>query len=75
LLHTLYKYKPRLDKHIQNALKDMNNIEINILLNNNMLKVSGNNILLIEYKFQKKVNKINSAKILGLVKDNKFKNT
>jgi hypothetical protein len=73
--NTLYKYKPRLDKHIQNALKDMNNIEINILLNNNMLKVSGNNILLIEYKFQKKVNKINSAKILGLVKDNKFKNT
>ena len=72
---TLYKYNARLDKPIQNVLKDMSNIEINILLNNNILKVIGNNILLHEYKFKNKVNKINSAKILGLVKDNKFKNT
>ncbi len=70
----LYKYDPRLDKPIQNALKDMSTIDVNITLNNNVLKVTGNNVLLLEYKFQKKVNKINKAKILTLSKDNKFKN-
>jgi hypothetical protein len=52
----------------------MNTVDINISLNNNILKVTGNNILLLEYKFPKKVNKINKAKILTLSKDNKFKN-
>jgi hypothetical protein len=71
---TLYKYDPRLDKPIQNALKDMNTVDINISLNNNILKVTGNNIVLLEYKFLKKVNKINKSKTLTLSKDNKFKN-
>ena len=68
----LYKYDPFLNTSIQNALKDMSNVEINISLNNNILKIIGNNIVLIDYKFNKKVNKINNAKIIDLSNDNKL---
>jgi hypothetical protein len=68
----LYRYEPRLDKPIQTALKDMSTVDINMSLNNNILKVICNNVVLVEYKFPKKVTKINKAKILTLSKDNKL---
>jgi hypothetical protein len=72
--YCLYKYEPRLDKPIQNALKDANIIEFEISLNNNVFKIVGNGVILIEYRFLKKKNKINKARILDLSKDNKIIN-
>jgi hypothetical protein len=68
---TLYKYDPRLNNLIQNAIKDMSNVSVVIKLDNNMFEVTTNNILLFKYKLERK-NKINSGKILTLSKDNKF---
>jgi len=70
----LVKNAVRLNNNIQEALKDMTNLEINILLHNNILQVTGNNTLLINYKFNKSIHKITYGKIYALSIDNKFKN-
>jgi hypothetical protein len=64
----------RLNKKIQNILKDMTNLDINITLNNNILIVIVNKFKLINYNFNYNVNKITNAKILSLSKENKFQN-
>jgi hypothetical protein len=69
---TLLKYSAIFNKNIQEALKDMSYIILNIKLHNNTLIVSTNDLVLIDYKFKNKVNKIESAKIFSLTKDNKF---
>jgi hypothetical protein len=68
----LFKNGVRLNKNIQDALKDMTELVINITLNNNIIQITGNNTLLINYKFEKKVNTITNAKIYSLTKENNF---
>ena len=69
---TLMKKSVKDDANIQNKLKNMNEIKINILFNNNMFKVIGNNKLLMEYNFNKNINNISNAKIFDLSKNNNF---
>ena len=50
----------------------MSYITINIKLHNNRLIISANDLVVINYQFKHKVNKIDSAKIFSLTNDNKF---
>jgi hypothetical protein len=70
----LVHYCPRLNKKIQDLLKDMSDLDIHIFLKNNIFKVFVNKMELINYKFLNNVFKITDAKILSLTKDNNLKN-
>ena len=72
---TLLKYKPIFDKNIQNVLKDMSNITVEIKLNKNNFTVLVNDFKLINYIFKHNVHKIESGKIFSLTDKNKFKLT
>ena len=69
---TILKINTTFNKNIQEALKDMSYITINIKLHNNRLITSANDLVVINYQFKHKVNKIDSAKIFSLTNDNKF---
>jgi hypothetical protein len=70
----LVHYFPRLNIKIQDAIKDMSYITINITLKNNVLILSANKIELINFKFKYNVNNISDAKIFSITDDNKFTN-
>jgi len=70
----LVHYFPRLNQKIQDAIKDMSYITINITLKNNVLILSANKIELINFKFKYNVNNISDAKIFSITDDNKFTN-
>ena len=69
---TLYKYDTTINRNIQELFKDMNYIIIDIKLHNNTLIISINNIVILNYIFKNKINKINNGKIFSLTEDNKF---
>jgi len=64
--------KIKLDENIQEALKDMNNLEINISLHNNILKITGNNTILLDFKFNYNVNKLTYVILFDISKQNKL---
>jgi hypothetical protein len=69
---SLFKKEITFDKLIQNIIKDVSYITIEIKLLNNNLIVLFNNFEMINYKFMYKVNKIETASILLLTKDNQL---
>ena len=75
-LNLLYIEDPRLNKNIKNILKDSENYNVVITLNNNILKITINNNTIIEYNFNKiniKHNKLKNITIYDMAKYNKFK--
>ena len=64
--------KINLDENIQEALKDMNNLEINIILNNNTVKIIANKVILLDYKLNNDANNITNAIIYDISNQNKF---
>jgi hypothetical protein len=60
------------NNNIQNALKDMNNLEINISLKNDILKIYGNKVILLDYKFNYKLNNIKYSILFNISKQNNF---
>jgi len=50
---TLYKYDPKHNKNVENILQNMSNYNVSIIFNNNILKISINNNVLIDYNFNK----------------------
>jgi hypothetical protein len=69
---TLLKINPIPNINIQNKIKNMSYVTVEIKLVNNNLIVSVNNYIVINYHLENKVNKINSAKIFSLTDNNKF---
>jgi hypothetical protein len=69
---TILKYNSVFNKNIQEAIKDMSYVILIIKLDNNHIIASVNNLIVIDYKFTYKVNKIESAKIFSLTNDNNF---
>ena len=69
---TILKINNTFNQNIQDKIKDMSYITLNIKLHNNKLIVSTNDLVVIDYQFKHKVNKINSAKIFSLIDENKF---
>lgn len=70
----LYVNHSRENKIVQNTLKNMNELSFFINLKNNNLKITVNNNILIDYKFNNKVNNLTLAKIFSLTDVNKLKN-
>ena len=62
---TLYKYDPKHNKNVENILKNMSKYNVSIIFNNNILKISINNNVLIDYNFDK--NKIKHKKLEKVV--------
>ena len=58
---TLYKYDPKHNKNVENILKNMSKYNVSIIFNNNILKISINNNVLIDYNFDK--NKVKHTKL------------
>ena len=69
---TIVKINTTFNKNIQDKIKDMSYITLSIKLHNNKLVVSTNDLVVIDYQFKHKVNKIENAKIFSLTEDNKF---
>mgnify|MGYP000014370442 FL=1 len=68
----LFDNKIKLNNTIQELLKDMSNLEVNISLHKNTIKITGNDIILLEYNFEYNVNNLTYAIIYSLSKENKF---
>ena len=68
----LVHYNPRLNEQIQDLLKDMSTILIDITLQNNIFSLKVNKFKLINYKFINNANHITNAKIFDITNDNKF---
>jgi hypothetical protein len=58
---TLYKYDPKHNKNVESILKNMSKYNVLISFSNNILKISINNNVLIDYNFDK--NKIKHKKL------------
>ena len=68
-----YKQQLLIEKYINNdILKDMDYTIINISLQKNIIKITGNNVLLLEYTFNYNINKITDVILYDLSKENKF---
>ena len=70
---TLYKYDPKHNKNVENILKNMSKYNISIIFNNNILKISINNNVLIDYNFDKihvKHKKIEKVVVCDIAKYN-----
>ena len=70
----LVHYFPRLNNKIQDSLKDMSFVKINLLLKNNILILTANNTELINYRFKNIVKNMGDAKIFSITDNNKFTN-
>jgi hypothetical protein len=72
----LYTHDSKLNKTIKNILKDSENYNVEISLNNNILKIIINNNIIIEYNFNKintKHNNLKNVTIYDMGKYNKLK--
>jgi len=68
----LYKYNCLEDKKIQNLLKDMSEIIVEIKLFNNNLTLIVNNYKIIDFKFKYNIHKIENAKIFSITDNNQL---
>jgi hypothetical protein len=72
----LYTHESKLNKNMKNILKDTENYDVIIILENNILKVVINSNIIIEYNFNKiniKHKNLKSITVYDMEKYNKFK--